>query len=406
MTQSSLPTRRPQGEKPGFVEFIALMAITMSLMALSIDAMLPAFDPMSADLGLTNPNDIQLVISLLVIGLSLGQPFYGPLSDTTGRKPALYIGYSIFLMGSLLCMVADSFSWMLVGRFLEGFGAAGPRTVAFALVRDRFHGSAMARVMSFIMTVFILVPIIAPALGQVILMFAGWRVIFGSIMALGMLAVTWLAVRQPETWPVERRLPFSLRSARDAFHVVFRQRQTMVYTLVSGCVLGALYGYINSTQQVFQGQYGVGASFPLYFAALAAAIGVATMFNGSMVMRFGMHELTHKALWMFSVSSCAFLAMAWFTAGHPPLWQFMAACFVMFLCIGVTFGNLNAIAMEPLGHVAGTAASVIGSISNLVGVFLGLLIGRAYNGTVVPMAIGFASLSVASLLLTSVSKPR
>ncbi len=392
------------GTSPGYVEFVALMAFTMALVALSVDAMLPAFPEMGRDLLVDNVNDIQLVISVLFTGLALGQLFYGPLSDTTGRKPAIYAGFVVFILGSLVCMLTHNFYIMLAGRFLQGIGAAGPRVVAIALIRDRFTGSAMARVMSFIMTVFILVPIFAPALGQAVLLVAGWRAIFGTLVGLALATVLWIALRQPETLPVDQRLPFTLRKIGSAFLVVFRIRQAMVYTLITGCVSGAFFGYLNLCQQIFQVQYGLGTMFPLYFGILAVSVGAASLLNSTMVMRLGMHKLAKGSLLVMMILSWVFLCLNAFTAGHPPLWLFMLNYLALFFAIGVLFGNLNAIAMEPLGHVAGTGAAVIGSISTLLAVVLGYAIGHAYDGTLFSMAIGFASLTTVSMALTRLVK--
>jgi DHA1 family bicyclomycin/chloramphenicol resistance-like MFS transporter len=392
------------GPKTGLGEFIALMAFTMSLVALSIDAMLPAFPEMAQDLKVATPNDIQLVVSLLFIGLATGQLFYGPLSDSIGRKPAMYIGFALFILGSVLSMTASNFTTMLAGRLLQGIGAAGPRTVAVALIRDRFHGSEMARIMSFIMTVFILVPVFAPALGQAILLLAGWRAIFGAFVVLALSTLVWLSFRQPETLARDQRKPFTLRNVMAAFHEVIESRLAVVYTLVAGCILGAFLGYLNTSQQIFQVQYGLGTQFPIYFGALAVAVGFASLLNSSLVMHFGMLALANRALLLMLVLSLLFLAIVWVYDGHPPLWLFMAICLALFFFIGILFGNLNAIAMEPLGHVAGTAAAVIGSFTTLLAVLLGYLIGQAYDGTLFPMALGFVCLITISVLLTVITE--
>lgn len=390
--------------EPGLGEFVALMAFAMSMVALSIDAMLPAFPEMVRDLQVTNFNDIQLVISTLFIGLAFGQLFYGPLSDSIGRKPSMYVGFIVFIVGSLLSLMATDYPTMLAGRLLQGIGAAGPRTVAVALIRDRFHGSEMARVMSFIMTIFILVPIFAPALGQFILLWAGWRSIFAVFIVLAVMTLVWLAIRQPETLPRDLRRRFTLRNVTRGFLEVVRSRTAMVYTLVSTCVSGAFFGYLNSCQQIFQVQYGLGTQFPIYFGGLAIAVGFASLLNSAMVMRFGMHALADRSLYSMAGLSWIFLAITWFTAGHPPLWLFMLICLALFFCIGVLFGNLNAIAMEPLGHVAGTAAAAIGSFTTLVAVVLGFLIGRVYDGSLLPMAFGFVSLTSLSVILVSTNR--
>jgi DHA1 family bicyclomycin/chloramphenicol resistance-like MFS transporter len=381
-------------------EFVALMAFTMSLVALSIDAMLPAFPQMTQDLQVAKANDIQLVVSRLFIGLAIGQLVYGPLSDSIGRKPAIYIGFVLFILGSLLSMAASDFSTMLAGRLLQGIGAAGPRTVAVALIRDRFHGSEMARVMSFIMTVFILVPIFAPALGQAILIFAGWRSIFGAFVVLALSILVWLSLRQAETLAKDQRRPFTLRNVKAALLEVMKSRMAMIYMLVAGCISGAFLSYLNTSQQIFQVQYGLGTQFPIYFGVLAVAVGIASLLNSRLVMRFGMHALANRALLLMMALSWLFLAIVWFYEGRPPLWLFMANCLALFFCIGILFGNLNSIAMEPLGHVAGTAASVIGTTTTLLAVVLGYFIGQAYNGTLYPMAFGFVSLITVSVLLT------
>jgi DHA1 family bicyclomycin/chloramphenicol resistance-like MFS transporter len=384
----------------GFGEFVALMAFTMSLVALSIDAMLPAFPDMVRDLQVSGANDIQLSISLLFVGLALGQLFYGPLSDSIGRKPSIYMGFLLFIAGSLLSMAATSFHLMLFGRLLQGIGAAGPRVVSVALIRDRFHGSEMARVMSFIMTVFILVPIFAPALGQGILLVAGWRAIYGSFVLLAVITMLWLGLRQAETLAKEQRKPFTLRNIRAGYREVLLSRVSVVYTLVAGCVSGAFLGYLNSSQQIFQVQYELGTQFPLYFAMLAIAVGCASLLNSQLVMRLGMHTLANQALWMMMLLSWFFLLIVWLSGGHPPLWLFMVVCLALFFCVGVLFGNLNSIAMEPLGHIAGTGAAAVGSFSTVMAVVLGFLIGRGYDGSLFPLAIGFVCLSMISVLLT------
>lgn len=388
----------------GLGEFVALMAFTMSLVALSIDAMLPAFTDMAADLQVTRANDIQLVISTLFVGLAVGQLFYGPLSDSIGRKPAIYAGGLLFILGTLLSMMSTDFSTMLAGRLLQGFGAAGPRTVSMALIRDRFHGSEMARVMSFIMTVFILVPILAPALGQAILLFAGWRTIFGAFVVLAVMTMAWLAVRQPETLLPEQRKAFTLRNISAGFGEVLKSRVAIIYTLVASCVSGAFFGYLNSCQQIFQVQYGLGKQFPVYFAVLALAVGVASLLNSAMVMRFGMHKLANRSLQAMMALSWVFLLIAWSSGGHPPLWLMMLICVALFFCIGILFGNLNSIAMEPLGHVAGTAAAAIGTFTTLVAIALGFMIGQVYDGSLLPMAVGFVSLTTFSVFLTALAR--
>ena len=383
----------------GTREFVAMMALLISLVALSIDAMLPALPQIGADLGVERPNHYQLVISVLLLGMACGQLVYGPLSDSTGRKPAIYAGLALFLLGCLLSVFAGSFFVMLAGRFLQGLGAAGPRIVVIALVRDQQSGRAMARTMSFVMAVFILVPALAPALGQAIVALSHWRAIFASFLALAVIALVWFALRQPETLPRDRRRPLSLRGIVEGVIQSCANRQTLGYTLAAGLIFGAFVGYLSSAQQVFQGHYGVGALFPAYFGALALAIGASSMANARLVMRLGMRFLSSRALWMLSGLSVAFLAVSAAASGHPPFWAFMAYFMAAFFCIGILFGNFNALAMEPLGHIAGIAAAFVGSLTTFISLLLGTAIGQSYDGTVLPLVGGFAGLGLAALVV-------
>lgn len=386
-------------QMPGFVEFVALMALMIALVALSIDTMLPALPQIGQELGVQRENDSQLIISWLFIGMAVGQIFYGPLSDSIGRKPAINAGLGLFIIGCLMSLFAQDFQFMLAGRLLQGIGLAGPRSVAVALVRDRFEGDAMARVMSFIMAVFILVPIIAPALGQAIILVAHWRLIFALFLLLAIIMLLWFGIRQPETLLPSQRLPFSLREIARGFREVCTTRIAFGYTMVAGLVSGAFIGYLNSAQQIFQDQYGVGTQFPLYFGLLAVGNGVASYFNARFVMRYGMKRLSYWAMLALTGLSLAFLAITYALAGHPPLWMLMTYLIVTFFAIGILFGNLNSLAMQPLGHIAGIGAAVVGSLSTFLSVQLGTMIGLAYNGTILPLVGGFAILSVISIVI-------
>lgn len=382
-----------------FGEFVALMAMITSLAALSTDAMLPALAQIGADLGVMRENDNQLIVSLLFLGMAGGQMLYGPLSDSTGRKPAIYAGYLLFMIGCLLSLLAVTFPMVLAGRLLQGIGIAGPRSVTTALIRDKYEGRAMARVMSFIMVVFILVPIVAPTFGQAILMVADWRAIFAAFLVLAFISALWFALRQPETLPDSRRKEFSLTRIGKAVHEVLSHRSALGYTITAGLVSAGFLGYLNSAQQIFQIQYGLGARFPLLFATLALALGCASFLNGRLVMRYGMRALSNWASRLLAVLSMLFFGVAWMTAGHPPLWALMGYLMPAFFCVGVLFGNLNSLAMEPLGHIAGVGAAVVGSLSLLIAVLLSSLIGQSYNGTVLPLVVGFAVLSALGVLV-------
>jgi DHA1 family bicyclomycin/chloramphenicol resistance-like MFS transporter len=385
--------------KPRFVEFVALMALMMSLVAMSIDAMLPALSQIGAELGVQQENTSQLIVTVIFLGLAVGQLIYGPLSDSVGRKPAIYLGYAIFFVGSLLSIFAFTFPMMLAGRLLQGIGMAAPRSVTMALIRDRYEGRAMARVMSFISVVFILVPILAPVLGQIILQVADWRAIFVVLLLLGVVSLLWFALRQPETLAPARRAPLSATRIGRALREVLSHRVALGYTLMAGLIAGAFQGYLSSAQQIFQFQYDLGTLFPLIFAVNAAAIGLASFINGRLVMRYGMRALARVALHVLCVLSVLFVVVVGATQGQPPLWLFMAYLMPAFFCIGILFGNTNSMAMEPLGHIAGVGAAVVGSLSTLVATPLGMVIGQAYNGTIQPLIVGFAVLGLGALAL-------
>lgn len=383
--------------RPRYGEFVALMALMISLVALSIDAMLPALTEIGADLGVRHVNQSQLIVSALFLGLAAAQMVYGPLSDSLGRKPTIYAGFVLFIVGCLLSTVATSFEVMLAGRFLQGVGAAGPRIVTIALVRDQYEGRAMARIMSLVMAVFIMVPALAPAVGQGILMVGHWRAIFGVLLAVALIALVWFGLRQPETLPPERRSPFSLIRIALAVRETCTHRIAFGYTIAAGLIFGAFVGYLNSAAQIFQGQYGLGQQFPLYFAVLALAIGAASYLNARLVMRYGMRLLSSRALMALSAWSLVFFAITYAAAGVPPLWVLMTYCLFAFFCIGILFGNFNALAMEPLGHIAGVGAAVVGSLTTFISLALGTLIGQSYDGTVLPLVGSFALLGIVSI---------
>ena len=384
---------QPAGHEASF-EFIVLMAVMTSIIAFSIDAMLPALPQIATDLGVADVNDRQLVVIVLFIGLAMAQIAYGPISDTMGRKPAAYIGFTIFIIGSLMCIFAGTFEVMLIGRFLQGVGAAGPRIVSLALVRDLYSGRAMARIMSMVMGIFIIVPVIAPSVGQVLLLVGDWRLIFVVLLAEGIIGLVWFAWRQPETLREDRRAPFSLRRILRAFAEAFSHPVTLGYTVAAGLVFGAFVGYLASTQQVLGELYGLGAQFPIYFGANALAFGAASMLNARLVMKLGMRRLAGSGLAATSGLSVMFFIVTLLLDGHPPLWTLMGYLLLTFFFVGVLFGNFNALAMEPMGHIAGVAAAVIGSLATIISSVLGWALGQAYDGTVRPMIAGFAVLTI------------
>jgi len=384
---------------PSYTEFVILVSMMMSLTALSIDAMLPALSQIGSDLNVQSANDRQLIISMIFVGLAFGQLFFGPLSDSTGRKVAIYAGLALFMLGALISMLALSFPMLLFGRLLQGAGVSAPRAVTLALVRDQYEGRAMARVMSFVMTVFILVPMIAPTLGQAILLFSGWRTIFGGFVLLAVVVFLWFALRMPETLAPENRAAFSWRRIVLITWEIIKIRPAIGYTVTAGLISGAFIGYLNSSQQIFQEQYALGELFPLYFAILASSVGLASLLNSRLVVRFGMRLLVKISLLFIFLLSIVSFGIVLLTAGTPSLWFLMGYLMLSFFCIGILFGNMNSLAMEPLGHVAGIGAAVVGALSTLISVLLGTLIGQSYNGTILPLVTGLAILAGLSLVV-------
>jgi DHA1 family bicyclomycin/chloramphenicol resistance-like MFS transporter len=383
---------------PSFAEFVIIISLMMSFTALSTDAMLPALPQIGNDLAVQNANDRQLVVSILFLGLAFGQLFFGPLSDRVGRKPPVYTGYALYVAGAIVSALAVSFPMMLLGRLLQGLGISAPRAIILALVRDRYKGRAMARVMSFVMTVTLLVPMIAPTLGQAILLFSDWRGIFGSFVLIGLITLSWFALRMPETLAPEHRATFSLRHIIDATLEIGRNRIAVGYTVSAGLVSGAFLGYLNSAQQILQEQYALGKLFPIIFGVISLSIGLASLLNARLVMRFGMRFLVRRSLFVIVGLSILALGTVLLLDGQPPLWLFMAYIMATFFSVGILFGNQNALAMEPLGHLAGIGAAVVGSLSTLISMPLGTIIGQIYNGTVLPLIVGLALLSGLSIL--------
>jgi DHA1 family bicyclomycin/chloramphenicol resistance-like MFS transporter len=383
----------------GQTEFIVLMAMLMSMVALTIDAMLPALIQIGTDLAVKSVNDSQLVVGMVFLGMALGQIFYGPISDAYGRKLAIYIGMTVFLIGDVISIYAQDFNTMLVGRVWQGMGAASCRVVTLAMVRDRFEGKEMARIMSLIMMMFILVPAIAPAIGQGILLFTGWRSIFIFLFIYGVVATIWMSTRQPETLKEESRIALSVANIISGCKQTLSNPTSRNYTFAGGIMFGAFIGYLTSAQQILQVQYGLGTLFPMYFGVLALAIGLASFLNSKLVMIFDMGKLCITALAVISVLSLGFYTSTMVTQTDPPLWFLMGYFIGMFFCFGILFGNFNTLAVQPLGHIAGIANSVISTVQTLISVIIGSYIGQAYDGTVQPLTLGFLACGIFTLII-------
>lgn len=368
-------------------EFSLLVALMMSVVAISIDALLPALDAIRADIVLSHPNQAQLVVSALFFGMALGQLICGPLSDATGRKKVLNGGIALFLAGTVVCYFASDINTLLLGRFIQGLGVAGPYVSAISIVRDKYSGNDMARIMSLVMMIFVMVPAIAPSLGQAVLWVGSWRDIFLLYVFYALLIVLWIFLRLEETLPQAHRIPMTKKGFAEGFKEVIRNVPTVGYMISMGFFFGSFVGYLNSSQQIFQDLFQTGELFTLYFGLLAVVFGAASLVNSRLVQKWGMQRLSDNAVWGIIVSSALFLALH--LAADIQLWMFLLYAAILFFSFGLVFGNINALAMEPMGHVAGIAAAIIGSVSSIMSMLIGTVIGQMYNGTLIPVTAGF-----------------
>jgi len=379
-------------------EFVALLAWLMAMTALSIDIMLPALPDIGRSFNITTDNDRQMVVTAYLVGLVAGQLIWGHLSDRAGRRLPLLVGLGIYVIGSIAALLAPSFLLLIVARACQGFGGAAARTIGTAIVRDSFSGRDMARTMSFVMMVFIIVPMLAPSVGQGLLYVGTWRWGFAVLLLSGVVAILWVGLRLPETWhiggPAASGRPLSLGGSIMA---VLSSSLTRGYGLAAGLMFGCLVAYISSAQQIFVDVYGLGSMFPLAFGTIASAMAVAAFTNAMMVKRLGMRRLSHTALVVFIAASVTLAMLC--LAGRPPLWALMGLLGICFYLFALMQSNFNSIAMQPVGHVAGMASSLLGAFVTGAGVVCGTIIGRAFDGTPLPLALGFASLGICAFLV-------
>ncbi|WP_119459666.1 multidrug effflux MFS transporter [Rhodospirillaceae bacterium SYSU D60014] len=385
---------KPDGAIP-FGEFVTLIALMMAMTALAIDIMLPALPNIAQVFDIVEPNDRQLLVTTYMLGFAVGQPLSGPLSDRFGRKPVLYVGLLLYAVGSLGALAGAGFEVLLWSRALQGLGAAAPRIMAIAIVRDRFGGRDMARVMSLVMMVFIIVPVLAPAIGEAILHFGPWSWIFWFLLVVSLIVLLWTALRLPETLPSGDRLPLSATALGAAITTTVKSRPTLGYTVAVGFMFGSLMSYIGSAQQIFVDIYQMGELFPLAFGAIAAFMALASFTNARLVGQLGMRRVSHAALLGFLLS-CGLMALAGFPE-KPPLFAFCAFLAAAFFFFGLMAPNFNALAMEPLGHIAGVASSFVGFYATAASAFFGWIVGQEFDGTVRPLAIGFTVMAVLAL---------
>ena len=379
-------------------EFIIVMASLMSLVALAIDALLPAISDISISLNISDPKNSQLFITMIFLGLGFGQLLSGPLSDSFGRKPIIYIGFTVFVLASIICVFSTNLEMMIVGRVLQGIGLSAPITISIAMVRDRFSGNYMARVMSFIVVIFLLVPIIAPAIGKIMLDTLGWKSIFYSQLLFGLFTMIWVWKRQPETLKKEKRIKFKGSLFIDGTKEFLKHKYAIVFTLFSGFITGSFMVYLSASQQIFEEQYNLKEEFPYIFAALAISIGLATYLNGKIVVKLGMYKLVTIFTLAFTIISLVYILL-FYRESNPNIYILLAFFGLQFFAIGFLFGNTRALAMEPIGHIAGIGAAINGFVSTIMAVPIATFIGSFLNTSVLPMFIGFFVCGVISLLL-------
>ncbi len=378
------------GKKLSIAEFIVLIAFMFSLIAYATDAMLPAFEQIASDLNTANVSRVQLIIASFFLGTGIGQLLAGPLSDTLGRKPVILGGIGIFIASSVWAYATHSIEMLLVARFVQGLGISAPRTVGMAMVRDMYAGRQMARVVSLAMMLFVLVPGVAPLFGQYLMLNFGWRSIFLSCVVLGLMVCLWLWVRQEETLRVEKRKAFRWMVLIEGWHELRKSRRAIMSVITLCFAYSFIFAYLSSAQQVFVDWLGVGEAFPLYFGIIAVISGAAGALNAALVVRLGMWLLSSIGMLIIFVCSMATGTVIWvgWVDGPALLYLFLGWSIMMFFVSGLVFTNLNAMAMEPMGHIAGTASALIGAISTIGSMVLVIPIGQMYNGTGMPLIFG------------------
>ncbi|MCR9226901.1 MAG: multidrug effflux MFS transporter [Flavobacteriaceae bacterium] len=384
-------------QKPNF-EFVAMMAALMSIVALAIDAILPAISNIGEAINSTDSTDHQLLVTMIFLGLGVGQLFFGPVSDSFGRKPVVYMGFSIFLVASIICLLAPSLEVMVVGRILQGIGLSAPRTISISIIRDTYEGDYMAKIMSFVTAFFILVPVVAPAIGKLILDATGWQGIFYVQMFFVLVVASWFWKRQQETLHPEYKIPFTRHVFIDGVKEFVKYRETVAFTLISGLVTGAFLVYLSSAQHIFEDQYALKEVFPYIFAGLAVSIGLSTFMNGTLVMSFGMRRLSLMATIVFCMVALTY-SFLFLNSPNPSIYVLVGFLSVQFFCLGFMWGNFRSIAMEPIGHIAGIGAAINGFVSTVLSIPIATFIGDFVRDSVWPLFAGLAICGMVALAL-------
>ncbi|MDH4317444.1 MAG: multidrug effflux MFS transporter, partial [Desulfobulbaceae bacterium] len=386
-------------------QFVGMLAMLSAIVAFSIDAMLPAIPAIATQMTPDDPNFAQLVITSFISGLGLGTFISGPISDRYGRKSVAIFGLAIYIISALYASITHDIGHLLACRFLMGIGASGPRVVSLAMVRDLYEGREMARIVSFVMTVFILVPAVAPAIGTVIIAFSSWRGIFIAFVLFALFSGSLLTLRQPETLAHEKRRPLLLKNLQSALGEVLATPVVLLYIVVMSLASAELFAFLSSVPQIFK-LYGRSSSFPLWFALAASFAAISSFLNARLVMTVGMRKLVSRALlFQFTASLTALTILSLGLVSEVnSFYIFLGHMVATFSMIGLLFGNLNGLAMEPMGHMAGFAAAIIGSSSMIFAVFFAVPVGYAFNGTPFPLIGGVALFSGLGFLLMHLSR--
>lgn len=387
--------------KQSSLEFIALMASLMSLAALSIDALLPVLGEIGQAINIKQSNDNQLLVTVIFLGLGFGQLISGPLSDSVGRKPVTYVGFLVFGLASLLCVAASSLEAMVIGRFLQGVGLSAPRAISIATVRDKYSGDHMARIMSFIVVIFILVPVVAPAVGKLVSDNYGWRAVFYFPLIVAVFVLFWYWKRQPETLSDVNRRPLTLDLFVNGYKEFIKYPEAVIFTLISGFISGSFIVYLGASQVIFQEQYMLVEAYPYIFAGLAIAVGFSTFLNGKYVVKYGMYKLVKIFLFLFTLNACIYL-LFFITRDNPDVYTLLFFFGLQFLFIGFLMGNLRALAMQPVGHIAGVGSAINGFVSTIMAVPIAIFIGFFIKLTAVPLFVGFFLCGLASLICLTI----
>lgn len=383
-------------------EFVALIAMLFATIAISIDAMLPALPQIAGAMTPDDPNRAQLIIGSFILGMGIGTLFTGPLSDAFGRKPVIIAGAALYCTAAVACYYSGSLELLLAARFLQGIAAAAPRTVALAMVRDLYSGRQMAQVMSYAMMIFTLVPALAPMIGQLVIYVAEWHAIFLLYVVFSLISILWLGLRQPETIHPEDRTPLSLPALAAAARVMLASRVALVSILMQALLMSVIFSTINSIQGIFEVHFGLGATFAYWFGGIAILSGAASALNARIVVKVGMRRVIVTTLVVVLALSIGHLGLLLAGLGNGAagfviylVWQLSA-----FAMMGLTMGNLNAIAMEPLGHIAGFASSMIAAVATVISVLLAVPVGQAFDGTPLPLVAGITAFVAGALALT------